>query len=292
LVNLLLFVLLSSALFINFRVFEGWNVDKLQVISINYLVCIVLGSVFATTNGGISRDVFFSAWTGWAILLGMLFLLNFSLTGITVEKAGLSIASVATKISLVLPFGFSFVMHNGAGFQVTDFIGLFFSGIAIWLVSGKGLVKKNSGKSAWFPLLIFLGTGTTDVLSQWCNETMVPQNERAAFVLLVFAGAFLGSVLFLTVRKVKDQTRFSFKTILAGILLGLPNYFSYYVILNALQDFNNEGNIVFPAGNLGVILTTGFVSYFYFKDYFSGRNLLGIGFSVLSLALLFYKFFI
>jgi drug/metabolite transporter (DMT)-like permease len=278
-------------LYINFRIFDSWKVDRLPVISVNYFVCILLGYGFSAGGKPISQQDIFSSWVILALILGFLFLCNFFLTGLTVEKKGLSVASIATKMSLVLPFVFSLVIHEGRGGNVYSFVGLAFAACAIWFVSGSGSKENASSLGfSWLPILIFFLTGLTDVLSQWSNESLVPSESRNLFVMFVFAGAFFGSLPVVVYQYVNAKVRINWLTLGAGVLLGVPNYFSYYMLLKALQEFNNEGNIVFPAGNLGVILMTGVTSFLFFKDPFTLRNLLGIIFSALSLGFLFIHF--
>ncbi len=286
--SLLLFILLSSALYINFRIFDSWKVDRLSVIGVNYLVCILLGIFVSPESIAFPENLFESLWPFLALILGALFLTNFFLTGLTVEKLGLTISSVATKISLVIPFFFSLAIHSWRGFHFSALVGLFFCGLAIWFVSRKeGERVVLSGKAGWLPLMIFLGTGITDVLSQWCNERLVPSGSQSQFVLLVFLGAFFATFLFWIGKGKSRNMKVSSKEIAAGVLLGIPNYYSYFFLLKALQDFNNQGDIVFPVGNLGVILTTTLVAALYFKDRLTRGNLLGILFSILSLFFIF-----
>jgi len=288
--SLLGFILLSSALYINFRIFETWNVNRLQVISMNYLVCLVLGFFFSAPSASQLLAIPSSGWWFWPLVLGAIFLGNFFLTGLTVERMGMTVSSVSTKISLVIPFFASILLHNGKGLGLASGLGLIFCCFSIWLVSQKeSPADSSSGFSGWWlPLFIFLGTGVTDALSQWCNETQVPMENQPLFVMMVFLGAFLASLPFFLRSVSEGRNRLSSKIFLAGFMLGLPNFFSYYFILKALDSFENQGNIVFPVANLGVILVTGLVSYLFFRDSLSRQNLLGILFSFLSLLLLLY----
>jgi drug/metabolite transporter (DMT)-like permease len=254
----------------------------------NYLVCLVLGFIFSSPSTSGLLAISSSGWWFWPLILGVIFLGNFFLTGLTVERMGITVSSVSTKISLVIPFFASILLHNGKGLGITSGLGLIFCCLSIWLVSQKESSSDSTTTISgwWLPVSIFLGTGITDALSQWCNETQVPMESQPMFVMLVFAGAFLASLPFFLKSLSEGRNRLSSKIFLAGFLLGLPNFFSYYFVLKALDDFDNQGNIVFPVANLGVILVTGLVSYFYFRDSFSRQNLLGILFSFLSLLLL------
>jgi len=284
---LVAFIFLSSILYINFRFFEIWNIDRWQAIGVNYLVCSLLGFFLIKDSPSLNINLFSSQWLIWAVFLGFLFLTNFFLTGLTVQKLGLTIASVATKISLVIPYVFSIFVFHASEFSLLSALGLLTSGLAIWFISDKG-ESKVSGIN-WYsvlPFVIFAVTGSADVLSQWCNFTMVPANETSVFVWVVFVAAFAFSLPFVLYPLVVGKSRLQLKSVLAGLTLGIPNYFSYLFLIKTLEAFDNHGDFVFPVGNIGVILFTSGVALFYFKDRFSFRNFLGLGFSILALGFL------
>jgi len=285
---LLVFIFSSSSLFLVFRALDK-DRDPLQVILFNYLFCIL----FSLFSGFQDNSIHFasipeSSWLLPSLGLGLGFLLNFFLTQQSIEKMGLGVSSVANKLSLILPFFFTLLM-NGKEPGFRALAGLLLCIPAIFLSSGNGKSTTSGSRAAYYkllPLAIFLGTGLTDILTQWINENLLAPEEEAAFVLLVFSGAFLSAGLLSLYRILKGQMVLSFRNLLPGFLLGLPNIISYKSILAALNAFNHQGNLVFPVANLGVIVLTGLVSFFYFKDKLSARNLAGMGLALLALLLL------
>jgi len=285
LISLIGFILFSSALYINFRFFEIWKIDRWQAIGVNYLVCSLLG--YYLIKDSLSFQVFTAPWLLWAVFLGLLFLTNFFLTGLTVQKLGLTIASVATKISLVIPFVFSILVFGSSDFTLFSVLGLILALFSIWFISDKGDAKLS--ELSWYsalPLVIFVITGSSDVLSQWCNFTMVPPSDTKVFVWVVFVAALLFSLPFVLYRLMVGESKFQMKGLLGGLTLGIPNYFSYLFLIITLEKFNNKGDFVFPIGNMGVILITSIIALFFFKDTFSKRNFLGLGLALLALAFL------
>jgi drug/metabolite transporter (DMT)-like permease len=285
---LILFILSSSSLFVVFRGL-GKHFDPLQVILWNYFFCTMLSFLFSWMDNGIHASCFASDWFWPAIGLGALFLFNFSLTEQSVRNMGLSVSSVASKLSLILPFFFSLYI-SGASPGIMSWAGLLLCLAAIILSSLKPESNKNEVAFSWkwlLPAGIFLGTGFTDILTQWLNQNLVPPSESAVFVLFVFLGAFLAALILTFFRRWRNELQFKFNHILPGFLLGLPNFISYKSILAALDAFQHQGNVVFPIANLGVIILSSMVSFLYFRDPFTRWNLAGIGLACLALFMLY-----
>ncbi len=285
---LLIFIFSSTSLFLVFRSL-GKGHDPLQVILFNYLFCILFSLLSGFQDNSIHlSSIPESSWLLPALGLGLAFLLNFFLTQQSIEKMGLGVSSVANKLSLILPFFFTLLMNGKEpGFRALG--GLLLCIPAIFLSAGKGKSAAPGTQAAYYrllPLAIFLGTGLTDILTQWINENLLSPEEEAAFVLMVFSGAFLSAGFLSIYRLLKGQMVLSFRNLLPGFLLGLPNIISYKSILAALNAFNHQGNLVFPVANLGVIVLTGLVSVLYFKDKVSNRNFVGMGLALFALLLL------
>lgn len=288
---LLAFILSSSSLFLIFRGMDKRR-DALQVLLFNYLFCTFFSTIDYIISPGIVGQKINSIpdWAPFAAGLGVLYLINFSLTEKTVRICGAAVSSVATKLSLVLPFFYT-LMLKGEMPSIQSLAGLFLCILAIILASERSKNNSTIGEGpGWFlPLLIFLGTGFTDVLTQWLNQTMVPPSQGPLMVLVVFAFAFLSSSLMLVLKLSRKKSQFQFSTVWPGFLLGLPNFISYKSILAALSAFHHQGNVVFPMANLGVILLTSMASILYFRDQAGGRKLAGILLALIALTFFFQK---
>lgn len=292
---LLLFVLLSSSLILNFRLFDRWGLNRVYIIVINYMVCLTLGLAFLPGGTAALRSAAEKQWLPWALGLGGLFLLNFFFTGKTVARFGASLASVAGKMSLVLPFLFTGIRHGIQGNPLLACIGLLLCVIGIVWVSDRNHSGQDFASARPFlylPVVVFLGSGITDTLSGYCNETFVQAHEKPVFTWFVFLGAFLGSLALLATEIFRNGFVWNKRLPLAGIMLGLPNYGSYRSLLQALAEFGHRGDVVFPVANVAIILFTSVVAFWGFGDPYSRKNLFGIAFSVLSLLLIFSQFWL
>lgn len=287
-IYLLLFILSSSLLFVNFRLFDRFKVNRKQAITVNYWVCFALGALLLPRNDSFLGHFQFD-WTPFALILGFLFYLNFTLTGLTVKKLGLTVTSVSNKMSLVIPVVFSFVFHQSwDNLNLITATGLLLAFIAIFFVSASSNPTELKDKKSliFLPVSIFLLSGFTDSLSQWCSETKVLEGEQNHFAWLVFGGAAVSSSLLILTRTLKGKVDWAWKSVLGGITLGLPNYASYFFLLQTLDSFDHQGDFVFPIANLGVILISSLMSFGLFSDKISGRQWLGLVVSAISLALI------
>ena len=91
-------IVLSSYLTIAFKLCDKFGVDKFQAIVFNYLACALTGCVVSGAVPSFSQSAS-SPWFGWALVMGAAFIIIFNLIALTVQKAGLAVASVASKLS-------------------------------------------------------------------------------------------------------------------------------------------------------------------------------------------------
>ncbi|MGY8914875.1 MAG: EamA family transporter, partial [Flavobacteriales bacterium] len=75
------------------------------------------------------------------------------------------------------------------------------------------------------------------------------------------------------------------RNVIAGLVLGIFNYFSIYFLLRALQnDFINSSSI-FTINNVAIVLLSTIFGILFFKETLSKMNWFGIGLAVISIIL-------
>jgi hypothetical protein len=103
-------ILANVCIFLAFRTFPVFKIDNLQAIVVNYMVCVFIGLFRIDGMDALSSVEFSAAWTWVAALIGLMLVLGFYFATITAQKMGVSITSVASKVSLVLPVLFSLLV--------------------------------------------------------------------------------------------------------------------------------------------------------------------------------------
>lgn len=110
-IYLLLSILFSTGLFVIFKYFGIYKVDVLKAIFINYIVAFIIGFSFAERDFSIV-EIPNQPWFLGAICLGALFVSIFFIMAMTAQKNGVSAASVAGKMSVVIPVFFGVFLYN------------------------------------------------------------------------------------------------------------------------------------------------------------------------------------
>jgi drug/metabolite transporter (DMT)-like permease len=85
------------------------------------------------------------------------------------------------------------------------------------------------------------------------------------------------------------KEKVTLRSILGGLILGFPNFLSFYFLLGALSDFGNSAAFVFPIYNVLSMLTSSFLAWILFKETLQPLNKLGLALAVLAIFLISYQ---
>ncbi|WP_323757695.1 hypothetical protein [Roseivirga sp.] len=285
---LLLAILGNVAVFLSFRSFTRFKINTFPAIVTNYLVCVITGSIYVGFSHIKSNIAFDQPWFYSASALGLLFIGTFYLMALTTQLRGLAVATVATKMSLAIPVLFSlFILKIGTSeLGAWNYIGIVTAFVAIFLVSKKKIsleVKEplSIGYVA-LPFAVFLLGGALDTWLNYASQNLIEAHIEGIYPIITFGTAFIiGSILIL-VRRIKVTK----KDIIGGLYLGIPNYFSIYFQIKALSAFDNNGAVLYPVLNIGIIIASTIFAAFIFREYPSKLNIIGIVLAITALILI------
>ena len=290
-IYLLISICISSFLFVIFKLFEVLKIDTPQAIIVNYLVASVLGFYMSDVTVSF-QEIPSQPWFFGAFLLGVLFIAVFNLMALTSQKNGLSVASVASKMSLVIAVVFGIFYYKESA-NLVKIIGILMALVAVYLTSEKGNRKALKKKSSLLlPILLFVGSGFIDTGLKFVETTYVKEGGVPIFSATIFAIAFFLGLGTLIVKLIRGNFSFQYKSILGGIMLGVPNYFSIVYLLKALSTEGMESSTAFTLNNVGVVLFSTLLGLLLFKEKLSIKNWLGIVIAVVGVYLVFPKWMI
>ncbi len=283
--DLVLGILFFNVILILFKLFERYKVDNLQAIIVNYLVAGSCGYIYADNTPALNELVELP-WIPLAILIGFIFITVFNLLAKGAQVVGMAIATVANKMSVILPVIASFFLY---GDTVSSFkiIGILLALLGVVLSSiEKGKLSFDK-KYLWPILSIFSGQGIADVLFTYAQKKYV--EKPPLFISVLFLTAFVSGLIILGVQVAqKKQTLLPIKklgkNVLWGIALGVPNFLTLFYFYSALDNGFMESSQVYPILNMGVIVLSALSGYLIFKEKLSVINWLGIAVSVLAIA--------
>ena len=176
-IYLLFSVLSATLIFVVFKLFERFKINILQAITANYIAAFITGIIAYGQVISISKVVSFN-WFYYTILLGVLFIIVFNLMAITTQKGGLSVVSIATKMSMVIPILFGLIYYK-EDVGVLKIIGIALALIAVYFSSLKAkssvIIHK---KYLIYPILVFIGSGIVDTSLKFLENYKLDLNKR------------------------------------------------------------------------------------------------------------------
>lgn len=278
-IYLALSVLASTGIFILFKLFKKYNIDTLQAIVVNYVTAFACGMIHNKTEVNFDTIVN-SNWFIAAICLGFLFIAIFNVMALTAQQNGLSVASVASKMSVIIPVIFGIWVYN-EGIGTQKIVGILLALLAVYLSSIKPKNNKSKSGSLLLPILLFLGSGTIDTSINY----FAPDDKIPLFSALIFGFAFIIGALILVYKSIRFKKHFNIKSIPLGFTLGIVNYASIYFLLKALRIEGLESSALFTINNVAIVAFSTLIGLLIFNEKISTKNWVGILLALISIVL-------
>ena len=286
---LILCILSSTGIFIVFRSLERFSIPAFPVIVVNYLTATVLGFVINGTSLDLST-ITTSGWLTMSILIGVLFILMFFLVDLSSRKAGISVTTVAAKMSVILPIAFSMLLDPA------DRINLLKGAAILAALSGVFLTVYKPAKTSidravlYIPLILFVGMGIVDSLVKFAQFRYVDDPDTALFSGVLFLNAFLTGVVILIFSPRYLPHFLKPSRWVWGLLLGGVNFGSIYFLMRALNYISPAGgsidsSVIFGVNNTGIVALSILTGLIIFRERLSPVNWVGVFLSALALAL-------
>lgn len=283
-IYLLLSILSSSIIFVVFKLFKRFEVNTMQAIIVNYFIACLVGFFGFIDNVDITA-IPTKPWFFGTIVLGILFIIVFNLAAATTQRSGLSVVSVATKMSVAIPVLFGIIYFNEST-EVLKVVGIILALIAVYLSS----IKANTGiaikkKNLIYPVLVFLGSGIIDTLIKFMESGYVNKTDVALFSSTIFSVAGTIGILVLIYQKITGTLKITGRNIMGGIVLGVPNFFSIYFLVLALRNNGFDSSTIFTINNVAIVLFSTLLGILLFKEKLTMKNWIGIALAIVSILL-------
>jgi drug/metabolite transporter (DMT)-like permease len=279
---LVISIILNALIFALFKAFGRRDVNTFHAIVANYFVCVITGTLFTGLDNVLNQP-YNATWIYIALVLGAFFILIFYLMALTAQKFSMAAASIASKMAFVLPVLFSiFILKVESNFGWYNFIGAGLALVATYMSSASSSKHPVKGKLIWLlPVLVFLGNGIIDTTINYTNLNFLDNGTIKVFPIYVFLSAAVIGGVILLIRGEKIVT----KSIIAGLILGVINYFTVFTFLKALGQLDNNGAFVFPIFNTGIVVLSTLIGLMVFHEKLSSLNKIGIVVAILAIAL-------
>lgn len=283
-IYLILSILSSVGIFISFKLINTYKVKLFPAIIYNYIAASIAG--FAMHKGSPVLDILNqSNWIAIAALIGLLFIMMFYTIGIATQKSGITVTSVAGKMSLIIPVIFSIIHYNEV-LTTYKIAGSILALISIVLTIYKPAKTKVDTNYFYLPLIVFIGTGIIDSLIKFTQEKYLNEDVSLVFSSFVFTISGIIGLAIVLIRKKNIHQLFSLKTVALGALLGICNFGSLYFIIMAFDAKIFDSSVIFGLNNIGIVSLSVLISIGFFREKINKYNFVGIILAITSIIIL------
>lgn len=276
----------SGVIPVIFRAYEGWRVNLFWAIPFNYLTCVIVGNLLSGKVLNPSELVS-QAWILFAALQGLILAVNFYLLAHTAQRAGVAIASLASRLSVAIPSLLAFVLY-GDSLSPIKAAGLGAALLALYFCTAPDrLIGAPASRLLQLaPITLFLTFGCYFTILKYLQTYYLTESSYHAFVMSGFVFAFLSSIVIGAVKGVFASGDFRLRHLGAGIFLGMVNYVAIYALLKILALEGWQSSQLYPIYSVGVVAVSTILAFIFFRERLSRQKMLGLVVGLVAVALL------
>lgn len=277
-ISLILSVLCSVSIAIILKYNDTKSGNAILLLTGNYFAATITTLIlsFSDLNFDISVSLLLLG-----AFLAIFFVGSFFAFTKAVNAAGTALATVSSRLSVFLPALLSVFIYNEQPTAV-HISGYVLTLVTLWLFY-KSLqsneAKKLSASDFLYLFALLLGIGVADFGMKVFEEEFAGAS-KSMFLFAIFGFSFLYTLSIAVFRKIKPDRN----TIVRGMMLGVPNIFSSFFLIGALELI--PGYITFPLVNISVIVLTGISARLLFKESLNRYGMLSIASGIIAIILM------
>jgi len=280
-IHIALVIIISSLIFVTFKLFDRFKIDNFQAITVNYVVASALGFFIAGSQFNYNT-IIEKQWLVYAISIGFIFIFTFILFALSSQKAGVAITAVFSKMSVIIPVIAGTLLFSET-LNLLKVLGILFTLAAFILIFYKKEKSKIQLSIIILPILIFFANGFIDTFLKYIEFNHI-SGDYTLFLTMGFMTACIIGIIISILKYIKTKKQFSKQTILGGVILGILNYTTTYFLFMAMSLF--QSNVLFPITNVGIVMLSALFGLILFREKLSKTNWAGILLSILAILLI------
>ena len=280
---LVLAILSSAAMALVLKFFRNQTGNRYGILLGNYLTCVAIAVYMLPDKGMILSGSWITLTCG--IGAGVFFVMALVCMQSSIRRNGASITAAFARLGLIVALGVSILLFREVptALQLIG-IGLAIGAIVVLRTDGGKAAGGGSGKLGFAVLLVTLAaSGCADVMAK-VFDVYGNRQEDSLYIFWLFVTTVILCVVLLLIEKKKTGKKLRFGEFAAGILVGIPNYFSSFLLLRSLQ--NLQAVLVYPTYSTATILLVIALSALLFRERLTRRQLPGILLILMALVLL------
>ncbi|MBU1699027.1 MAG: DMT family transporter [Candidatus Eisenbacteria bacterium] len=299
---LLLAVCCSASIALIFKYTENKGMNRYAITSVNYIAaCVVMAGFLAIKGLPLTHPLHLiesisdigSALAGpghklslngsflWAVFVGGIaggvFFLSFICLQISIRRHGVGLAGAFAKLGILVPMLLSLLIWRERP-QLLQWMGIGLAVFSIVLVNWPS--RAQQGRTIRPILLMLFVLGGLAEFSNKVFQRYAILEHKSLFLFCVFFVALLFSLAVVLRRRIPLARR----EILMGSAVGVPNLFSSFFLILALNEL--PASVVFPIYGAGSIVIINLVGMTFFKERLKPRDLTAVLMTIVALVLI------
>lgn len=162
-------------------------------------------------------------------------------------------------------------------------LGILLALLAFYLTFKKNKRERVILKYAFIPLFLFLAVGIFHSMLKVAEHFYIGK-DLVVFLATAFGFALLFGMIVLLFLMVAKKMIFQIKNVVAGVILGLLNWYSTFYFLKGLNTF--QVSVFVPVFNVGVVVLSSIVGLILFKEKLGIQNRIGIIIAIVAIVLI------
>ena len=277
-------ILLNVVISVLFKLFPKDKIDTLQAIVANYCVCVVTGCI-SIGHIPFSGATLHADWLPWGVVMGCAFIAIFNMLAYSTRVDGITTTIIASKLSLVIPVLFSLIVYKEHA-TIAKIVGVLLAFPAVYLTT-RVEGDDHRPQSLLWPVLIFIGGGFLDTLTNYVQlHFLSTADVQATYTIFTFGVAATAGVILVVVLLALKKIKLQWKNLVAGICVGVPNYFSIYFFIRALNSNFLESSASIPVLNIGILAASALTAIVLFREHVNAKRIIGMALSVIAILLI------
>jgi len=280
-------VLVTAAIGVLFKLFPRWRVHTFHAIVVNYTLCLVLGTwLDPAVDFPFEARVRQAPWFPWDILIGFLFISGFNLAARAVQDAGMTVTTLMQKMSILLTVTVAVLAFREPAGMV-KMLGLGAAALSILLVNrpAPGTLQSLRHRQ-WVELFfVWLIAAAVEIVLLGTERSGLLADQQMAFTTHGFGVAGIIGWTIILFRLAGGRPGPTLRDAAAGILLGIPNFFSIFLLLVMLKH-GWQATILYPLLNVTVLVTAALIAVIAFRERLTRTNWTGIALAIAAILLI------
>ncbi|MBR3682739.1 MAG: EamA family transporter [Tidjanibacter sp.] len=264
----------------------------MQAIAFNYLTALGLGLIVGVSESGSVPPVGLAPWVA-AVVLGATFVGAFVLMARSTVRCGVTLTTVASRVSLVLPVVCSYLLFPEGdvprwGAIATILLAL----VLMFAPTNKESKEERTAKRGrdaavamvLYPLGVWVLFGVNNFGLKVAQTTLIAPQESAMFSAVIFAFAALFGFGALLIRD-GGRLRVEPKSALGGVALGVANFFVTWGMLRGLAEV--PASLFFPLYHTTIVALVAVLGTVAFRERLSAVQWAGVAVAAVGIVMFF-----